>query len=545
MKKIYRSFDELRRLAEDLVKERGENDALSRMDMIELVEEVRIHQAELEIQNEELRRGQEEISLLHREYENLYEFAPCGYVVVGSKGDIIRCNLTGTTLLGAHRGRLLNRTFGNFLAWESRNDFFNALKEAENNGSVKALELKLSLDDDSFLWVRADIQAHPAPDNRTMEWRLTLVDISEQKKAKVELALREEKYHALLDQSLDMIFLHDLKGDFLEVNPEAIRHTGYSRDELLAMNVFDLHPDRTERKSEIMDMWAGWRPGESTTIELTHLDKHGRKYPVEINTGKVRFGHKDYILAAVRDITVRKQNYEALQESLEEKEVLLREVHHRVKNNLAIITTLLQMELEEVKDSAAAAVLWDLENRIRSIALVHELLYQKGNLARIDFQDYLDTLLHDLRYSLGEGKNIRYIALAGEIRLGIDVAIPCGMIINELVTNAIKYAFPDGKAHGGQNGPEISVKVRKDNDHYHIVVADNGVGIPEEIDLYNTQSFGLRLVRMIGKHQLGGKLELDRASGTRVIFTFKPRHKENSLPEIAHPALPPLAGPAN
>ena len=323
MKKIYRSFDELRRLAEDLVKERGENDALSRMDMIELVEEVRIHQAELEIQNEELRRSQEEISQLHREYENLYEFAPCGYVVVGSKGNILRCNLTGTTILGAHRGRLLNRTFGNFLAWESRNDYFDALKEAENTGSVKALELRLSRDDHSFLWVRADIQADPAPDNRTMEWRLSLVDINEQKKAQAELTIREEKYRALLEQSLDMIFLHDLEGNFLEVNQAAVKSTGYSRDELLNMGVFDLHPEKTERRGELTDMWARWRPGESIMLEYTHLDSRGRKYPVEINTGKVRFGNKDYILATIRDISRRRQAEEDLKESRQRFDYLL------------------------------------------------------------------------------------------------------------------------------------------------------------------------------------------------------------------------------
>jgi len=528
MKKIYKSFDELRRLAEDLVKERGENDAPCRMDMIELVEEVRIHQAELEIQNEELRRSQEEISQLHSEYENLYEFAPCGYVVVGYKGNIIRCNLTGTTILGAHRGHLLNRTFGNFLAWESRNDFFNALKEAENNGSVKALELKLSRDDHSFLWVRADIQAHPAPDNRTIEWRLSLVDINEQKKAQAELTIREEKYHALLEQSLDMIFLHDLKGNFLEVNPEAIQRTGYSRDELLAMNVFDLHPGRTENKSGIMDIWAGWLPGESTILELTHVEKSGREYPVEINTGKVRFGHSDYILATVRDITERKKTSEALQASLEEKEILLREIHHRVKNNLAIISGLLEMQREDMKDPAASAVLSDLETRVRSIVLVHELLYQNINLARIDFQDYLDSLLQDLRYSMGSGRNIRCAARANGILLGIDLAIPCGMIINELVTNAIKYAFPEKKAYDGQDGPEISVEVRKEKGIYRVVVADNGVGFPDEIDLQTSQSFGLRLIRMIGTHQLGGKLELDRNPGTRVTLTFKTRNKESS-----------------
>jgi len=403
MKKIYKSFDELRELAEDLVREQGESNTSCPKGMIELIEELRIHQAELAIQNQELKRGQEEISRLHHEYEDLYESAPCGYLVVGSKGNITQCNLTGTSILGAQRSRLLNRTFSGFLARESRNDYFSALKEAEKTGSAKALQLKLSLDDGSFLWVRADIQADPGQDGLTKHWRLTLVEISEQKSAEQDLRA-----------------------------------------------------------------------------------------------------------------------------SLEDKTVLLREVHHRVKNNLAVIAALLEIQLQGVKDPVATAVLKDLETRVRSIALVHELLYQNGNLARINFQEYLDSLLQDLRYSLAPGRNILCIARAPGISLGIDLAVPCGMIINELVTNSLKYAFPDGKSFNGKNIPEIKVEIQKDNGHYRILVTDNGIGFPKGVDLNNSPSFGLSLVRMIGTHQLGGKFELDRSAGTSITFTFKPQNNENA-----------------
>jgi PAS domain S-box-containing protein len=232
------------------------------------------------------------------------------------------------------------------------------------------------------------------------------------------------------------------------------------------------------------------------------------------------------LIGVVADITERKKIHEALQASLEEKEILLREVHHRVKNNLAIISALVDMENQYVEDPAAAALLRDLNTRIRSIVLVHERLYQTDNLALIDFQDYLDSLLQDLRYSLAPGRDILCTARTQGISLCIDLAIPCGMIINELVTNAIRHAFPDGKAYDGNNKPEIRVEVQKDEGHYSIVVSDNGVGFPEEIDLRTSPSFGLRLVRMIGTHQLGGKFELDRGKGTRIIFIFKDRHKK-------------------
>ncbi len=149
------------------------------------------------------------------------------------------------------------------------------------------------------------------------------VDTTERNRLENALKASEEKYRSLMEQSMDMIFLHDLEGNFLEVNRAAITRTGYSRDELLAMNVFDLHTDGTESKSELIDMWARWRPGESIILEFTHLDTHGRKYPVEINTGKVRFGNRDYILATIRDISQRKQAEEDLKESRQRFEYLL------------------------------------------------------------------------------------------------------------------------------------------------------------------------------------------------------------------------------
>ncbi len=235
-------------------------------------------------------------------------------------------------------------------------------------------------------------------------------------------------------------------------------------------------------------------------------------------------GRHARLVGVVADITEHKKSREALQASLLEKELLLREVHHRVKNNLANIAALLEMQRAEVAEPVAAAALGDLETRVRSIALVHELLYKNKSLARIDFQEYLDTLLQDLRFSLGQGRKIRYSARAEEISLGIDMAIPCAMIINELATNAFRHAFPVGKAGDGSSEPEFRVEVRKDNNQYRVLVADNGVGLPEEIDMDTTRSFGLRLVKMLGGHQLQGEFKLERGNGTRITFLFKERN---------------------
>jgi len=245
--------------------------------------------------------------------------------------------------------------------------------------------------------------------------------------------------------------------------------------------------------------------------------------PIRDKNGVIR-----QIDGAFQDITERKKTEQDLRTSLEEKETLLREVHHRVRNNLAIISALLEMQRKDLADPAAAAVLSDLYTRIWSIVLVHERLYQSENLAWIDFHAYLEALIKDLCSSFCTGRDIRYAADAREVKLEIDMAIPCGMIVNELVINAFKHAFPDGNTHDGQESPEIKVTMHSDNQQYRIVVCDNGVGFPPDVHLDNSGSFGLRLVRMIGVHQLGGSFELERSRGTCITFTFERRNMKDS-----------------
>ena len=334
------------------------------------------------------------------------------------------------------------------------------------------------------------------------------------------------RFECLNRYANDIILLVDEQGRIVEANERAVSMYGYPRDELLQKNIRELtDPENKipgEQDYKKTDQENGY------IYETLHVLRDGTRFPGESSVRRIKIGEKGFFQHIIRDITERKQVEEKLQASLEEKVMLLREVHHRVKNNLAIISALLDMQRQGVDDPAAAAVLLDLNTRIRSIVLVHESLYQSENLAWIDFHDYLEALIQDLHSSLSTGRDIRFAAEANGVRLGIDLAIPCGMIVNELVTNAFKYAFPDGKAHDGQESPEIKVTMYENNKQYRIVVCDNGVGFPPDVHLDNSGSFGLRLVRMIGTHQLGGKFELDRTRGTCITLTFEGRNKEDS-----------------
>ena len=216
-----------------------------------------------------------------------------------------------------------------------------------------------------------------------------------------------------------------------------------------------------------------------------------------------------------REIDERKRVEERIKASLREKEILLKEIHHRVKNNLQIISSLLNLQSEYIKDKQALVVFKESQNRVRSMALIHERLYQSEDLSRIEFGEYLRNLANHLFRSYGVNSNTIELKIrVDDASLGIDAAIPCGLIMNELISNSLKYAFSERKEG------EICIDFGSDNDGTFILtVSDNGVGFPEDLDFRSTGSLGLQLVRMLTE-QFNGTIELDRSSGTKFKIKF-------------------------
>ena len=221
--------------------------------------------------------------------------------------------------------------------------------------------------------------------------------------------------------------------------------------------------------------------------------------------------HQDSLAVSVGiDITERKLAEAQIQASLREKEVLLQEIHHRVKNNLQVISSLLDLQSQQLEESAMLEVFRESQNRVKSMALVHEKLYQSKNFAKINFAEYTESLVKYLfkAYELHSG-NITLELYIDEVTLNIDTAIPCGLIINELVSNALKYAFPDNRAG------TISISLHSGaNHHFTLIIKDDGVGLPRDWDFKNAKSLGLQLVKVLTK-QLKGTIEIDRSRGSQ------------------------------
>ena len=342
-------------------------------------------------------------------------------------------------------------------------------------------------------------------------------DITQRKLAEETLEMSEERFRKLFaDNSAAMLMIDPDTGNIIEANKAAENFYGWSVEELRHMCIQEIN---TLPPETIMDRMAKTKKSGSMRFEFRHRRADGSIRDVEVFSSRIDLAEKNFLYSIIHDISERKHAEEALQASLAEKEVLLREVHHRVKNNMAAIIGLFNLHRQEMDDPKVREALLELSSRVRAMSLVHEKLYRSESLARIDFQGYLQSLISHLRTSFGSPHIFCEINALG-VEMPLDLAVPCGMIINELITNALKYAFPEAWSTATVKKKQIQVHMTHDNNTFILSVADNGVGLPPGFDLNTVKSLGLVLVRMLGQHQLGGRYSVDQTDGTRFDFSF-------------------------
>ncbi len=331
-----------------------------------------------------------------------------------------------------------------------------------------------------------------------------------------ELRESEEWYRKLFNNAMDAIYLWELIDDQLgyciDANNVAMKMTGYSREELFRMKPRDLNtPDSNKNCPDVMEELL--KTGNATFMK-EHITKTGDIIPVEMSSHVFVLKKKKVILSIARDITKRQEAEAKIKESLREKELMLKEIHHRVKNNIQIIVSLLDLQSEKITNREDLEYFIEIENRVRSIALVHEMLYGSESLSSINFKDYITSLVEQIEmfYNCSEGK-IKIQVNAENQLIGIETAIPCALIANELITNAVKYAFLDSK------GGTIKIDFYRNDDIYTLIITDDGPGFLNEFNFENSDSLGLRIVNELVK-QLKGKIIIESEEGVRISVLF-------------------------
>lgn len=346
-----------------------------------------------------------------------------------------------------------------------------------------------------------------------------LAEIMERQRVEAALRQSEFRYRLLIEQMPAVTYIAQLDetGSSVYISPQIKSLLHYSAEEWIAdpQLWFNLvHPDDRDRL--ISESQAALTKGQPFRAEYRIFNREGQVVWVQDQTIALpdEAGPSGLTQGVLFDITARKQAEAQLTASLHEKEMLLKEIHHRVKNNMQVISSLLNLQSGYISDAQTLEIFQESQNRVRSMALIHEKLYRSKNLAEIDLGEYVNDLVtHLFRSYKADGKGVTLKVQAQDVYLGIDTAVPCGLIINELISNALKHAFPNNRQG------EIRVELQKEQRQVCLCISDNGIGFPLDLDFHNTPSLGLQLVNtLVG--QLDGTIDLQNGQGTAFKIHF-------------------------
>jgi PAS domain S-box-containing protein len=415
-----------------------------------------------------------------------------------------------------------------YAGWPGR---YDRLPGRPHPGAVGAVPVRWAGDIVGVLGVAADRGALSADDLDLLSLFAAHAGIAIHNTELVNsLRTSEQRYRELADALPDAVFEVDERGLLTFLNRQGRQMFGYTPEDLAR----GLHVLRLLVRADRRRVWSVVRTAavDSLSAEYTGRHRDGHTFPVWVHCMlRITDSRTTGFLGIAVDVTQRKQLEEQLQASLKEKETLLREIHHRVKNNLQVISSLLYLQSDAVQDDQARLSLTESQQRVKSLALLHEQMYQSSHLATVDFGSYIEGLIYQLRdsYRILPGM-ISLVTQLNHISLDFDTATPCSLIINELVSNAFKHAFPAHRltANAVYGQPEIRVAFCPlENGCYQLVVGDNGVGLPEDLVIERTQSLGLRVVQLLTR-QLRGTLHVDRQNGTTFTITFPQRRREET-----------------
>lgn len=477
---------------------------------------------------------EEKLKLSEEKFRAVAESMPA-QVVIFQDNRFVYANPYSEILTGYKTQEILKKNF-----WDLVHDDFKLTAKERGEKRLKGetvpdnYEMKIITKNKEVKWLNYSARIIEYNGKKAVLGIAT--DITESKKAQDKIRLSEEKYRNFVEHSSEGIFRLEFK------KPISVELAADEQVELIKKNVFIaecnsvfarmydentpermigknvselkyLNPDSNARILKFVTQ--EYNVIEDETVEY---DENGREKFFVINiSGVIEGGNLTSIWGVQRDISEKKRSEEALKRSLIEKDILLKEIHHRVKNNLQIVTSLLKLQAGYVNDEKVKQLFRESQNRVQSMSLIHQKLYQTKDLAHIDFKEYIETVTIHLQHSYGILEDrVKIFTDVKNMVMSIDNAIPAGLIINELVSNSLKHAFP-----GGRNG-SIFINAAYDeyNKEYWLLVRDDGIGMKQKPDIENSSSFGLKLVNTLVK-QLEGIIEIVISGGSEFRIHFR------------------------
>jgi PAS domain S-box-containing protein len=462
----------------------------------------------------ERRRAEDALRTNHNLLSAVFEATPDIVFVKDLRGRVLMINSAGARLLGKGADEILGRDDTALHEPEDARRIMERDRHVMASGAAETFEEAVTVRGEARTYLTTkDVYR----DARGAVAGLlgTARDVTERRRAEEALRASELRFRTFVDHATDAFFLHDERGTVLDVNEQACASLGYPREELIRMTPYQFDADLAPA---VLDQFeARLAAGEVFAFDTRHRRRDGTTFPVEVRVRSFWHGGRRFGVSLARDITERKRAEEQLRASLQEKVVLLKEVHHRVKNNLQLVSSLLALQAGALKDRAVKEALTQSQNRVRAMALVHENLYRSGDLSSVRIAPHIESLCWHLWRSYGvDPDRIGLTARVADLTLDLDRALRCGLIVNELVSNALKHAFPAGRRG------RVTVKLDHAPDGwYALVVADDGVGLPPGVDPDRTDTLGLQLVGDLTA-QLNGTLALARDGGTTFTVRVPP-----------------------
>ncbi len=463
------------------------------------------------------KRAEEALQESEHKYRSIVEHAPFGITRSTRDGKLVSVNPALAAILKYDSAQELqeniNRSSIQDVLFPQPSQRDPLVEKILSGESWHVFNNRLRCKDDSFVTCRVHSRRIQDKNGQTSEFESYQENITDQLAAEEALQESEGKFRVLAETSPVSICIY--QGEkILYANPATERLFGYSLEELLRMKFWDWV--RKDFQEEVREQGLARLRGEDVPgqYESHVVSKAGEDKCLLVSAGVIEYQGQPTGIASFLDITERKRSEELIKASLAEKEVLLREIHHRVKNNLQVVSSLLYLQSQKLTDPELQSHFLESQSRICSMALAHEQLYQSKSLAEVSVKSYVESLAGQLRQVCQRPEQqIECQTVIDDIVLDIEKVIPCGLLITELLSNAYKHAFADGRSG------TITISMKQLGEQLVLSVADDGVGLPADLDYRHTTTLGLQLVTAL-TNQLNGTLEVKREGGTLFRVTF-------------------------